>query len=269
MKFLTFKKESVLNPIFVFSLILLLLNDFLFKAMYHNFVTGKLSDFAGIIVFTLFLLVFFHKQKRAVYLFVILFFSFWKSPLSGNFIDFLNLNLNFSYTRIVDYSDLFCLLLLIPLYFYEPKMKENKFVFSTLLFVGAFGIFSTSRGNMRDYGYVYVGKEVKLHAQKSDFLALLDQRQISYKLTNSFIEKRDSSFSYELQKFLINSDTIYNANITLTQKNKRNLLVKIHNIYITEKGKPLITRDYSKADSIEKMYRENAVSYFKTFGTNK
>lgn len=35
------------SPAFVVSLLLLLVNDFVFKTQFHNHVTAKLSDFAG------------------------------------------------------------------------------------------------------------------------------------------------------------------------------------------------------------------------------
>ena len=41
-------KNLILNPVFVGCLTLLFLNDHLFKTMYHNGATGKLSDMAGV-----------------------------------------------------------------------------------------------------------------------------------------------------------------------------------------------------------------------------
>ena len=42
------------SPGFVVGLSLLLLNDLFLKARFHNPLTGKLSDFAGLFVFPLF-----------------------------------------------------------------------------------------------------------------------------------------------------------------------------------------------------------------------
>ena len=39
---------------FLAALLLLLINDFLFKAAYHNWLTGKLSDVAGLFAWTFF-----------------------------------------------------------------------------------------------------------------------------------------------------------------------------------------------------------------------
>jgi len=45
------RKDLVLNSYFVIGLIVLILNDFYLKYEYGNFVTGKLSDFAGLLIF--------------------------------------------------------------------------------------------------------------------------------------------------------------------------------------------------------------------------
>lgn len=39
------KLKSINNIPFLVSLVILILNDFYFKTIYHNWLTGKLSDF--------------------------------------------------------------------------------------------------------------------------------------------------------------------------------------------------------------------------------
>src|SRR6185369_1060873 len=76
------KPQILTSPIFASALAVLLLNDFLLKPVFHNWITGKLSDFAGVFVFSLFFAALFPHWKRSVYLFTILGFGFWKSPYS-------------------------------------------------------------------------------------------------------------------------------------------------------------------------------------------
>lgn len=45
--------EGLLHPVPLVAIALLVLNDHLFKEMFHNGVTGKLSDFAGMAFFPL------------------------------------------------------------------------------------------------------------------------------------------------------------------------------------------------------------------------
>lgn len=44
----------LVSPGFLLCLCLLLLNDFILKSEFHNALTGKLSDFAGLFIFPLF-----------------------------------------------------------------------------------------------------------------------------------------------------------------------------------------------------------------------
>lgn len=267
------KKQFILNPTFILSLLILLLNDFILKVQFGNFFTGKLSDLGGIIVFTLFLSVFFSKRKIWLYSFVVLFLAFWKSPLSSSTIEFINQFSSLNYVRVVDYTDLYCLFILIPLYFIQFKEQtftfSKKLIYNTLFLTGIFAMVATTRGNMRDYGYVYIGEDITVKTTKTDFLALLNQQGIQYQFLSKYEMKGDTIERYELKKFLIHSDTIFSANISLKQKNDRKIVVNIQNIYITEKGKPLVTRDYSKADSIEKLYKTNTVDYFKNLYSKK
>ena len=97
---------------FLVALAILLLNDFWLKARFPGLVTGKLSDFAGIAVVALPLLAAFPRHARAIYLAIAAAFLWWKSPLSTSFIAFANEVLPYRVGRVVDYTDLFALLVL-------------------------------------------------------------------------------------------------------------------------------------------------------------
>jgi len=87
------------HPVFLVSLLILLLNDFILKTVFHNYLTGKLSDFAGLLAFPFFWSVLFPKRTKEIHIAVALFFVFWKSSFSEAFIDF------FGFYRVVDFSD--------------------------------------------------------------------------------------------------------------------------------------------------------------------
>ena len=99
---------------FLIGLLLLLLNDFVFKEQFHNGLTGKLSDFAGLFVFPLFWTAFFPRKKLLVFFATAVFFVFWKSVYSQFLIEGWNSLPFFGIQRTVDYSDL-CALLILPL----------------------------------------------------------------------------------------------------------------------------------------------------------
>jgi hypothetical protein len=104
------------TPLFYLSAALLCCNDFVWKSQFNNALTGKISDFAGIALWVLFWEAWLPQRFRAhLYILTALFFTWFKSPLSESFLQFLNL------FRVVDYTDLWALLVLLPLYFLDKK----------------------------------------------------------------------------------------------------------------------------------------------------
>lgn len=110
---------------FVFCLIVLLLNDFYFKSHYHNWLTGKLSDFAGLFVFSIFFIAFIPNRKQVILFLTAILFIFWKSEFSDSLINHFN-NLHIiTIGRVVDYSDYIALIILPVAYYYVNHLKEN------------------------------------------------------------------------------------------------------------------------------------------------
>jgi hypothetical protein len=107
------KASLLLHPLFIISLFLLLLNDLFWKFEYHNWLTGKLSDFAGMILLPVFLMTVFPKLSRNVILLSCAsFFIWWKSPLAEGVLYFIRTQFSFPVSRVVDYSDLLALFVL-------------------------------------------------------------------------------------------------------------------------------------------------------------
>ena len=108
---------------FITSLVLLLVNDFILKAYFHNFITGKLSDFCGLFVFVIFWSVWFPKAKGIVFFSTALLFVIWKSPYSQGFINHFS-DLLFPIDRVVDLYDLTALLIL-PFAWWQLSKKQT------------------------------------------------------------------------------------------------------------------------------------------------
>jgi hypothetical protein len=104
-------------------LCLLLANDFLFKQLFHNWLTGKLSDFAGLFIFPFFWTVLAPRYKRQIYAVVALAFLFWKSSYSQPLIDWWNGLTPLTLARGRDASDGLALMALIPSYKYLSKVS--------------------------------------------------------------------------------------------------------------------------------------------------
>lgn len=138
------KTTLLLSPFFLVGLFLLLLNDFYLKEEFHNFLTGKLSDFAGLFVFPFFFAAFFNKKSKAIYLLTFVGFIFWKSPFANYFIETFNSLMFFNINRIIDYTDLIALLILPLSYLYfqtckgieaEVSLNKLKYVSSYLVVI--------------------------------------------------------------------------------------------------------------------------------------
>lgn len=119
-------QKIILSPGFVTGLFLLLLNDFYLKTAFPGLITGKLSDFAGLFTFPLFICSLISKRTRqSVYVFTGLAFVLWKSSYATDFIRWWNATTLIAIGRTIDYSDLFALFVLPLSYWYLLRRSED------------------------------------------------------------------------------------------------------------------------------------------------
>jgi hypothetical protein len=71
--------DILASPAFPAGLGLLILNDFLFKPAFHNWLTCKLSVIAGLLVFHMFRSALFQRFRNFIHTATILLFGYWKS----------------------------------------------------------------------------------------------------------------------------------------------------------------------------------------------
>lgn len=145
--------NQILRKYFVISVMLLLLNDFFFKYYFHNFITGKLSDFSGLFAFPFFISIFLNKKIKQVYFTVALLFIYWKSEYSQGLITIFH-QLSFNIDRVVDYTDLIALTIL-PLSYKYRLLQQNgeansKFLIPKIAvcFIACFSFIATSKAKM-------------------------------------------------------------------------------------------------------------------------
>ncbi|RXK83715.1 hypothetical protein [Filimonas effusa] len=110
----------LLHPLFLSCLLLLILNDHWWKQAFPGFITGKLSDFAGILMAGVLWRQFFPQRVVTGCIVLIMGFLYWKSPLSQPLIDWCNNVIRIPVARVVDYTDLTALIMLAPAF----KIKE-------------------------------------------------------------------------------------------------------------------------------------------------
>lgn len=144
--------KILLSPLFLGSLAILLINDFFLKGYFHNFLTGKLSDFAGLLVFALFWTAFFPNRKTLIFSSIIVLFTFWKSPSSDGFIALWNSSAPFAIQRVIDYTDLSAFVVLPLAWAYGENRKtlalpkfSNDFTLAAIALISVFAFTATSQ----------------------------------------------------------------------------------------------------------------------------
>jgi hypothetical protein len=146
------------SPVFIVSLLLLLINDFFLKQQFHNELTGKLSDFAGLFVFPLFWYAFFPLLRIHIYILTAISFVFWKSAYSQILIDGWNSLPLFSIGRTVDYTDLLALTILPLSYAYgyvRFKAQLPKPALCLIAVVSLFAFTATQYSTWVEYSQEY------------------------------------------------------------------------------------------------------------------
>ncbi len=141
------KIHILLSPWFLISLFILLLNDYVLKAGFPSWITGKLSDFSGIFVLILFLVGTTSVSPKLIGWITAIGFTLWKSSYSSPVIDLWNTYFP-NISRVVDYTDLLALSV-IPMAISYAKSSTpvsiKKILLLPVILVSAFAIMGTSR----------------------------------------------------------------------------------------------------------------------------
>ncbi len=179
------RTDLILNPFFLVGLFLLIINDLYLKSEFGNFLTGKISDFAGLLIFPMFIAALVPGLRKSIAIIIGISFIIWKLPIVSPLIDLINNVMPFTIKRVVDYSDYIALLILPLSHFLinaddlRINIKLNKFQSITRLTIGLVSVFafcSTSipRTEMPK-GTVYIGKSYNIKMSKDSILNSLDR----------------------------------------------------------------------------------------------
>ena len=113
--------EGLASPLLMAAVAVLVVNDWVLKPAFHNALTGKLSDVAGVAAFALFWAAFFPRHRLHAFVATAIGFAVWKSPASQPVIDAWNALGWGAIGRVVDWTDLLALAVLPVIYRYEPR----------------------------------------------------------------------------------------------------------------------------------------------------
>jgi len=182
------RPDLLSRPLFILALGLLLLNDFYLKHEFSNFLTGKLSDIAGLFLFPYFLSSLRIKWTKTIYWITAFLFLFWKSPFSQDLINWSQA-IGIGFNRVIDYSDLLALLVL-PLslrYFQKQLLTErriNKYLTAPLGIITLFAIWATSLQREEVELNLKMNDVYELKMSKTDFFNSINAKYGYHKNLN-------------------------------------------------------------------------------------
>jgi hypothetical protein len=114
---------SLPSPAFIASVALLAANDFALKSLFHNALTGKLSDFAGLFALTLFVATLWPRHRRRAAFAIATAFTVWKTSYAEPVIEALNAVAPFTFGRTVDLTDLIAVPMIPLAAWAAPRLK--------------------------------------------------------------------------------------------------------------------------------------------------
>ncbi len=270
-------RHLLLNYIFLACLALLLLNDHLFKTAFSNWVTGKLSDAAGIILLPLLLAYLFPVIRYHAIWISAAMFIFWKSPFSAGLIDVYNQVAPIQITRVVDYSDLLVLLLLpIPLYLMRHIDRLQVITINRVhpVFVLApvmVGFMATSmpqhyyyvrsEGNLKCYNCFitlrYNQDEIVQKLQANDIVFDSIKPYITTAYTGEEINHTDIRL-YKINQLVLDGDTLRNLDLTMrTMKEDKT------RVYFSGMNVDGDMSDWKLARKLRKLYSKRVFKEFR------
>ncbi len=212
------------STLFWFGLVLLVLNDHIFKAQFSNEFTGKFSDFLGLLIFPIFLTVFSSKSITANCIAAGMVFILWNSPLATPLIDVAH-RLGIPFHRTIDITDLSALVVLPISYVYiksvlntSPTLKKP--LLHSFLVVTSF--IALSATTIKPQYERSINKNYVVHATKHQILSeieALNCELISVESTSSNIN------SYKINNLVMGTDSILKtAYFSITEKKNRCIL---------------------------------------------
>ncbi len=212
------RKELCFHPVFLLSLALLALNDHVLKHHYHNALTGKLSDLAGLIVLPVFIALLTPRLAKWSCLIAALFFIFWKTEWSSGLIEQINANGFLTIGRVIDYSDFIALLILpLPWAMIREKTPIDQRLRSAgsivILVVTSLTLMATSiRRNpvLNPEGTIRIAEKHPLKVPKDTVLSRIKHLGYTYEKSDQYYHIYDIVIPpiEEGQQFIVDQDTI-------------------------------------------------------------
>jgi hypothetical protein len=169
------------HPLFIAAVLLLAINDWILKTTFHNFVTGKISDFAGLFAFPFFISTLFPSSKKQLHQLTAVLFIFWKSDLSQPIINLLN-SIYIPVNRTIDFGDNIALISVIFSYKFFNNCTQTypgRPVFiKAITIVSCLAFMATSLPPRDLRKFIAIDKEYPFNFSKRELVSRLNSVQL-------------------------------------------------------------------------------------------
>ncbi|MDR2954408.1 MAG: hypothetical protein LBV43_04940 [Prevotella sp.] len=264
------EKNKLQHPLFIISVILLLCNDFYFKQAYGNVITGKLSDFAGLLAFPFFFSCLLPSWRKYIHILTAILFVWWKSSLAQPIIDVVN-SVGIPVSRVVDFSDNIALISILISYLLLSKeiefKKINTALSSVIVVVSSFSFMATSLPPRAAIQYSNVNKVYEFDLPMDNFIAkfnAMQKKEIQKQWifgeldegTGVFYSKNRDTISYLLDRRMhAVNDTIcasyYGADFQIYEDSNKTYL-RLVDVGISVKYGEAVKLDSARLQNVEK-----------------
>lgn len=175
--FLKFRSNKILNPFFIISLILLVLNDLWLKQHFSNAITGKLSDFTGLFGFPFFGYYFFPRFTKEIHIFTAIFFLWFKSEWFSPVLDWLH-SFGIPVYWVIDYTDYIALISIALSYYVFSKVEysySNAFLKYGIASLSIFSFIASTQPHTYRVTYIVTDREYLFKATLSETVASFNE----------------------------------------------------------------------------------------------
>jgi hypothetical protein len=168
------------HPLFIICVLTLILNDWYFKTTFHNALTGKLSDIAGLFAFPYLLSALFPSKTLKIHIWTGLLFTSWKSEFSQPIIDIIN-GIGIPVNRTIDFTDNFALFSIFISYISlksDFSLTIKPLLQKTLIVVSSLSFMATSVAPPTKKKFVSINKEYEFAFSKRELISRLNMVQL-------------------------------------------------------------------------------------------
>lgn len=168
------------HPLFIICVFILILNDWYLKPVFHNTLTGKLSDFAGLFALPYLLSSMLPKHTLKIHVWTGLLFIVWKSEFAEPLIAFAN-SLRIPVSRTIDFTDNIALIsLLFSYYILKSSFALNikPILHKALVAASCLAFAATSMPPREDRTFTQIDKVYTFDISKRELVSRLNMVQV-------------------------------------------------------------------------------------------